>query len=42
MYMIIGTITSVLAGVTFPFFLMFFGQIADLFTVKEQAVDKGF
>lgn len=40
--MIIGSITSVLAGVSFPFFLMFFGQITDLFTVKDDAVHKGF
>lgn len=38
MYMTVGTITSILAGLTFPFFLMFFGQITDLFTDKDQAV----
>jgi hypothetical protein len=40
--MIVGTIASILAGVAFPFFLMFFGQITDIFTEKELAVDKGF
>ncbi len=40
--MIVGTIASILAGVTFPFFLMFFGQITDLFADKSDAVDKGF
>jgi hypothetical protein len=41
-YMITGTITAVLAGVSFPFFLMFFGQITGLFTVKDKAGEKGF
>ncbi len=42
MYMAIGSITAVLAGVSFPFFLMFFGQITDLLTIREEAAEKGF
>lgn len=42
MYMAVGTFTSILAGLTFPFFLMFFGQITDLFEDKGRAVEKGF
>lgn len=40
--MITGTITAALAGVSFPFFLMFFGQITGLFIEKDKAGDKGF
>lgn len=40
-YMAVGTLTSILAGITFPFFLMFFGQVTDVFTDKDSAADKG-
>lgn len=40
--MAVGTITSILAGVSFPFFLMYFGQITDIFIDKEFAAEKGF
>jgi hypothetical protein len=36
-----GTIASIMAGIAFPFFLLFFGQITDLFTDADTAVDKG-
>ena len=39
--MAVGTITSILAGVTFPFFLMYFGQITDIFTFLDTAAEKG-
>ena len=39
--MIAGTLAAILAGLTFPFFLMYFGQITELFTDKTSAVDKG-
>lgn len=41
MYMGIGTVTSSLAGITFPFFLMYFGQITDIFTDPATAAQKG-
>ena len=37
----IGTLTSILAGITFPFFLMYFGQITDMFNDPTTASDKG-
>lgn len=40
-YMGVGTITSIMAGITFPFFLMYFGQITDMFNDVETAADKG-
>ena len=39
--MIIGTIASILSGITFPLFLMFFGQITDLLTDKSTSESKG-
>lgn len=36
-----GTLAAIMAGIAFPFFLLFFGQITDLFMDKESAVDKG-
>jgi hypothetical protein len=32
MYMGVGSLTAALAGITFPFFLMYFGQITAIFT----------
>lgn len=39
--MAIGTVTSILAGITFPFFLMYFGQITDIFTDINTSEEKG-
>jgi hypothetical protein len=39
--MIVGTLSSILAGITFPFFLMYFGQITEMFQERESAADKG-
>jgi len=36
-----GSLASIAAGIAFPFFLLFFGQITDLFTNPDTAVDKG-
>jgi hypothetical protein len=40
-FMLGGTLTAILAGITFPFFLMYFGQITDLFVDPATAVEKG-
>jgi len=39
--MVAGTLTSILAGITFPFFLMYFGQITEIFSDRDSAADKG-
>ena len=39
--MVVGTLTSILAGITFPFFLMYFGQITEIFNDRDSAADKG-
>jgi hypothetical protein len=39
--MALGTLTSILAGITFPFFLMYFGQITEIFSDRDSAADKG-
>ena len=36
-----GTLASIMAGITFPFFLMYFGQITSLFDDPTTATDKG-
>jgi hypothetical protein len=36
-YMIAGTTSAALAGIVFPFFLMFFGEITNIFTEINNA-----
>jgi len=36
-YMIAGAVSATLAGITFPFFLMFFGQITNIFSDVDHA-----
>ena len=41
-YMIAGAVSATLAGITFPFFVMFFGQITNIFSDVDHAAQKGF
>ena len=39
--MALGAVASILAGITFPFFLMYFGQITDIYIDPATSRDKG-
>ena len=41
-YMGVGSLSAALAGVTFPFFLMYFGQITAIFSQPATAAEQGF